>query len=157
MPTGLETVKAAQEGWASPVWLNKSDSDTCFEQCTALMLKNHQYIRSAIGSHNVRSIAYAIATAEALGLADNAYEIQCLFGMAEPIKAACVERGHRVRVYAPIGELIPGMAYLVRRLLENTSNESWLRQGFNDNVSIDKLLQPEATDTSPSQVACHKA
>ena len=145
-----ETVKAAQEGWASPVWLNKSDSDTCFEQCTALMLKNHQYIRSAIGSHNVRSIAYAIATAEALGLADNAYEIQCLYGMAEPIKAACVERGHRVRVYAPIGELIPGMAYLVRRLLENTSNESWLRQGFNDNVSIDKLLaKPEATDTSP--------
>ncbi|MEE2757778.1 MAG: proline dehydrogenase family protein [Myxococcota bacterium] len=145
-----ETVKAAQEGWASPVWLNKGDSDVCFEKCAALMLKNHQYIRSAIGSHNVRSLAHSIATAEALGLAPNAYEIQCLYGMAEPIKAACIERGHRVRVYSPVGELIPGMAYLVRRLLENTSNESWLRQGFNDNLSVDQLLaKPTATDHDP--------
>ena len=38
--------------------------------------------------------------------------------------------GHRVRIYTPYGELLPGMAYLVRRLLENTSNDSFLRQGF---------------------------
>lgn len=135
-----ETVRAAQEGWPAPVWLDKGDSDACFERCAELMLSNHKYIRSAIGSHNVRSLAYAIAAAEKHKVPISGYEIQCLYGMAEPVKAAAVERGHRVRVYAPIGELIPGMAYLVRRLLENTSNESWLRQGFAEGRSKDALL-----------------
>lgn len=145
-----ETVRAAQEGWPSPVWLDKADSDACFERCAALMLGNHKHIRSAIGSHNVRSLAFAIATAEKQRVPIDGYEIQCLYGMAEPIKAACVERGHRVRVYAPIGELIPGMAYLVRRLLENTSNESWLRQGFAEGRSQDELLAaPEARGRDP--------
>ncbi|MCB9543021.1 MAG: L-glutamate gamma-semialdehyde dehydrogenase [Myxococcales bacterium] len=135
-----ETVRAAQEGWPSPVWLDKADSDACFERCAELMLGNHKHIRSAIGSHNVRSLAYAIATAERHKIPISGYELQCLYGMAEPIKAAAVERGHRVRVYTPIGDLIPGMAYLVRRLLENTSNESWLRQGFAEGRSQEALL-----------------
>lgn len=135
-----ETVRAAQEGWPSPVWLDKADSDACFERCAATMLAHHKHVRSAIGSHNVRSIACAIASAERHRVPIEGYEIQCLYGMAEPIKAACVARGHRVRVYTPIGELIPGMAYLVRRLLENTSNESWLRQGFAEGRSQAALL-----------------
>ncbi|MEE2786423.1 MAG: L-glutamate gamma-semialdehyde dehydrogenase, partial [Myxococcota bacterium] len=144
-----ETVQAAQNGWSCPVWLDKADSDACFERCTALMLQNHDAIRSAIGSHNVRSIAYEIAQAEKHGVPNDGFEIQCLYGMAEPIKAACAERGLRVRVYTPVGELIPGMAYLVRRLLENTSNESWLKQGFADGASQEELLespQPKKRD-----------
>lgn len=137
-----ETVHAQQEGWPCPVWLDKADSDACFERCAATILANHKYIRSAIGSHNVRSLAHAIATAEKHGVPQSGYEIQCLYGMAEPIKAAAVERGHRVRVYTPVGELIPGMAYLVRRLLENTSNQSWLRQGFAEGRPIAELLAP---------------
>ncbi|MFM7866612.1 MAG: proline dehydrogenase family protein, partial [Planctomycetaceae bacterium] len=50
------------------------------------------------------------------------------------------KRGHRVRIYTPFGELIPGMAYLVRRLLENTSNESFLRQSFTESISVESLL-----------------
>ena len=50
--------------------------------------------------------------------------------MAEPIRNALRKMGHAVREYAPVGELIPGMAYLVRRLLENTSNEGFLRKTF---------------------------
>ena len=54
-----------------------------------------------------------------------------LYGMADPSSRTCsVELGQRVRVYTPFGQLLPGMAYLVRRLLENTSNESFLRAGF---------------------------
>jgi delta 1-pyrroline-5-carboxylate dehydrogenase len=64
--------------------------------------------------------------------------------MAEPIRSALVKMGERVRVYAPVGELLPGMAYLVRRLLENTSNESFLRRGFAENVSKDVLLAAPA-------------
>ena len=50
-----------------------------------------------------------------------------LHGMADELKRMAVKRGMRLREYVPVGEMIPGMAYLVRRLLENTSNESWLR------------------------------
>ncbi len=52
-----------------------------------------------------------------------------LHGMADQLKYAAVAMGLRIREYVPVGEMIPGMAYLVRRLLENTSNESWLRAG----------------------------
>ena len=146
----FETVKATQEGWPSPVWLDKADSDACFEQCSEILLHNHKYVRTAIASHNLRSISHAIATAEKAGVPTDGYEIQCLYGMAEPIKAACVSRGHRVRIYAPVGELLPGMAYLVRRLLENTSNQSWLRMGFVEGASHDALLAaPKAVNRSP--------
>lgn len=145
-----ETVKAAQEGWPSPVWLDKADSDACFEQCTELLLGHHKYVRTAIASHNLRSLSHAIATAEKAGVPQNGFEIQCLYGMAEPIKAACVQRGHRVRIYAPVGELLPGMAYLVRRLLENTSNQSWLRMGFVEGASHETLLAaPKAVHRPP--------
>ena len=137
-----ETIHAHQEGWPSPVWLEKSDSDYQFEHLTAIMLEHHALIRSAIGSHNLRSIAVACAAAEHYKVPKDGFEIQCLYGMAEPIKAACAEMDLRVRVYAPVGELIPGMAYLVRRLLENTSNESWLKQGFADNADVHQLLAP---------------
>ncbi|MCB9537400.1 MAG: bifunctional proline dehydrogenase/L-glutamate gamma-semialdehyde dehydrogenase [Myxococcales bacterium] len=147
-----EIVQAAQQGWPAPVWRDKADTDACYERCATLLLSNHAHVRTAIGSHNVRSIAHAIATAEAHDVPIEGYEIQCLYGMAEPVKAACVDRGHRVRVYAPVGELIPGMAYLVRRLLENTSNESWLRQGFVDGAAMDALLAPPKPVERDAQV-----
>ena len=55
---------------------------------------------------------------------------RCSTAWATPIQRALVDRGHRVRVYTPYGALLPGMAYLVRRLLENTSNESFLKAEF---------------------------
>ena len=122
-----ETVLAAQEGWPAPVFTHKPDSDASYERLTRLMLEHPGQIRSAFASHNVRSLAHAIVTAEALGVPRNAYELQMLHGMGEPIKAAVKQLGLRVREYAPVGELIPGMAYFVRRLLENTANESFLR------------------------------
>ena len=61
--------------------------------------------------------------------------------MAGPIKRALVEMGYRVREYCPVGELLPGMSYLVRRLLENTSNEGFLRAKFSDNASAAQLLR----------------
>ena len=50
-----------------------------------------------------------------------------LHGMAPALKECCRRLGRRLRVYLPFGEMLPGMAYLVRRLLENTSNESFQR------------------------------
>ena len=91
-------------------------------------MERPELFRVALGSHNVRSLAHGIALAQALGLPDRSYEIQMLYGMGEPIKEVLVSLGRRVRVYTPYGQLLPGMAYLVRRLLENTANESFLRQ-----------------------------
>jgi len=67
-----------------------------------------------------------------------------LYGMAEPVKRALKAMGFTVREYAPIGELLPGMAYLVRRLLENASNEGFLQKAFLRHLSPEALLaEPE--------------
>src|SRR5690606_33237033 len=69
-------------------------------------------------------------------------------GMADQLKFAAAEMGLRIREYVPVGEMIPGMAYLVRRLLENTSNESWLKAGFLDNADPATLLANPADRAS---------
>jgi RHH-type proline utilization regulon transcriptional repressor/proline dehydrogenase/delta 1-pyrroline-5-carboxylate dehydrogenase len=125
-----ETTVAAQNDWPVPVFTAKSESDANFEKLTDFLLDRHAHLRPAIASHNIRSLAHALAAAEVRGLGNHDMEFQMLYGMAEEIRAALVTLGQRVRVYTPVGELLPGMAYLVRRLLENTSNESFLRAGF---------------------------
>ncbi|MDC0980240.1 proline dehydrogenase family protein [Bdellovibrionales bacterium] len=137
----FETIHSDQQRWEVPVYTNKAESDWNFERSARFILDNHNDIRVALGSHNVRSIAAAMTYAEELGLPKNALEVQMLYGMAEPIKKTLVQEGYRVREYATVGELIPGMAYLVRRLLENTSNESFLRSKFADDVDPKILLQ----------------
>ncbi|MBI3875915.1 MAG: proline dehydrogenase family protein, partial [Verrucomicrobia bacterium] len=69
------------------------------------------------------------------------FEFQMLYGMADALKAALLAQGLRVREYCPVGELLPGMAYLVRRLLENTSNEGFLANKFAKGASREELLK----------------
>jgi RHH-type transcriptional regulator, proline utilization regulon repressor / proline dehydrogenase / delta 1-pyrroline-5-carboxylate dehydrogenase len=136
-----ETTKSLQNGWACPVYFQKPQSDANFETLTRLLLENDSIVTAAFGSHNVRSIAHAQALAQEFGIDRSRFEFQLLYGMAGPIKRALVEMGYRVREYCPVGELLPGMAYLVRRLLENTSNEGFLRAKFAENVSAKELLR----------------
>src|SRR5262245_41449314 len=130
-----ETAHAELENWPVPVFQTKPETDASFEHLTCLLFEHADSIDLAVGSHNIRSIAHALAAREARGLPQSAVEFQALYGMAQPLVRALTERGERVRVYMPFGELIPGMAYLVRRLLENTSNESFLRRGFAEGES----------------------
>ena len=136
-----EVTHARQMGWPVPVYLQKWQSDASFERCARFLMANHEGLRPALGSHNLRSLAHAMAAAEAFGVPADAYEVQLLNGMGEPIERALVARGHRVRVYTPYGAMLPGMAYLVRRLLENTSNESFLKATFADRAEIEALLR----------------
>ncbi|MBO6514529.1 MAG: proline dehydrogenase family protein, partial [Phycisphaerales bacterium] len=142
----FETIHAEQEGWPCPVWNEKWQTDKCFEDMVNVFLENcptepgQGGVKLALGSHNVRSIAAALAGLEERGLPREAIELQMLHGMADQLKHAAAEMGIRVREYVPVGEMIPGMAYLVRRLLENTSNESWLKAGFLDNADTATLL-----------------
>lgn len=136
-----EVMTAQQNNWPVPVFTKKHDSDANFERVARLVLGNHQHLSLACGSHNIRSIAAVIETAHEMRVPEDRLEFQVLYGMAEPIRNALLKEGLRLRLYAPIGDLVPGMAYLVRRLLENTSNESFLRKSFLESVSRDELLR----------------
>jgi len=136
-----EVLHARQLGWPVPVYLDKWRSDASFERCSRFLMGHHEWLRPALGSHNIRSLAHAMASAEAYGVPGDAYEVQMLHGMGEPIERALVRRGRRVRVYTPYGAMLPGMAYLVRRLLENTSNESFLKASFAGRAGVDELLR----------------
>ena len=158
-----ETIKSEMHGWPCPVWPVKWQTDACFEQMVEIFLDaspsaeaargrgdastagpRPSGIKLALGSHNVRSIASALTGLERRGLPREALELQMLHGMADQLKFAAAEMGLRIREYVPVGEMIPGMAYLVRRLLENTSNESWLKAGFLDNADPGALLRKPA-------------
>jgi len=136
-----EQVVARLNGWPIPVFLEKRETDAAFEEATRLCFESSPLIRPAIASHNVRSLAHAITYAHHLHLPPSAYEIQMLYGMAEPIKGAILRLGQSLCEYTPIGELLPGMSYLVRRLLENTSNESFLRLSLRHEAGMEELLQ----------------
>ena len=148
-----ETVHARASGWEPPVFVDKDETDASYERCTRLLHDHHGEVRAAFGSHNLRSLAYAVSYARHRGVPDHGYEVQLLYGMAEPVHAAIKRLGLRLRVYAPVGELVPGMAYLVRRLLENTSNESFVRHRFAEGRALDELVAPPDVPEIPGPTA----
>ena len=149
-----ETVIAQQQHWPVPVFANKAETDANFEKLSLLLLENDDAVDAAFGTHNVRSIAHVLAQADRLGIERRNFEFQMLYGMAEPIKNAVKELDCRLREYCPVGELLPGMAYLVRRLLENTSNEGFLANKFAKGASRVELLKSPASAAAllPSSV-----
>ncbi|MFO0974055.1 MAG: proline dehydrogenase family protein [Phycisphaerae bacterium] len=144
-----ETEQSRRAGRVSPVWSHKWESDESFESLTAVMLENVEHVRPALGSHNVRSIAHALARSAALGQPARTVELQMLHGMGDVLKRALVQAQQRLRVYSPMGAWVPGVAYLVRRLMENTANESFLRQSFDDGADDDALLSRPGAATAP--------
>ena len=131
-----EVVEARQHGWSPPVFEVKADCDRNFEALTRELLGPGGLVRVAVASHNLRSVSHAIAHAR-----DHDLELQVLRGLGDELAEALAADGRRVRVYCPVGDLVAGMAYLVRRLLENTSNESFLgeqRRG----APVEELLAP---------------
>ncbi|MGI8714185.1 MAG: proline dehydrogenase family protein [Solirubrobacteraceae bacterium] len=121
-----ELVQARQHGWEVPVFQDKADCDRNFEGLTRGLLLARPRLRVAIASHNLRSVAHAIAFNRVSGGNDDDLELQVLRGLGDELQHALAARGFRVRTYCPVGDLVAGMAYLVRRLLENTSNDSFL-------------------------------
>ena len=140
-----ETIKSLQNHWSQPVYNQKAATDLNYERMTQLLLENHEYLYAAIGSHNVRSQALACAIAETLEIPKRRVEMQVLYGMGDKLARALVKRGHRVRVYSPYGDLLPGMAYLIRRLLENTANSSFVRQN-DESKPIAQLIAPPTVE-----------
>ncbi len=123
-----EIVEARQHGWTPPVFEQKAESDRNFERLTRRLIEGWPHVRPAIASHNLRSVAHAVAASRAAGRADSDIELQVLRGLGDDLAAALADQGMRVRIYCPVGDMVAGMAYLVRRLLENTANESFLSE-----------------------------
>jgi RHH-type proline utilization regulon transcriptional repressor/proline dehydrogenase/delta 1-pyrroline-5-carboxylate dehydrogenase len=134
-----EVVEARQHGWRPPVFESKAECDRNFEALAQRLLEARPLVRVAIASHNLRSIAHAIAANRALGGDDRDLELQVLRGLGDELAEALAREGFRVRSYCPVGDLMAGMAYLVRRLLENTANESFLRS-WREGAELDELL-----------------
>lgn len=139
-----EVIFAGQHNRPVPVFTNKSETDVNFEKLARTIFKNSDIVRLACASHNIRSIAFVMELKKELDIPDDRVEYQILYGMAEPVRTALARAGLPLRLYGPIGELIPGMAYLVRRLLENTANESFLRLTFADGIDQETLLRNPA-------------
>jgi proline dehydrogenase len=135
-----EVVEAAQRGWRPPVFASKVETDRHFERLARRLLDARPLVRVAVASHNLRSIAHAIAYHRRSGAPDGDVELQVLRGLGDDLHHAIAAHGLRVRSYCPVGDLVSGMAYLVRRLLENTANDSFLASRAAD-VDLDHLLQ----------------
>jgi proline dehydrogenase len=135
-----ELVQARQRGWTVPVYQDRAACDRNFEVLTARLIEAFPLVRPAIASHNLRSVAHAVACQRRAGLGAGDVEYQVLRGLGDDLQQALAAEGLRVRTYCPVGDLVAGMAYLVRRLLENTSNDSFLRARATG-VDLDSLLQ----------------
>jgi proline dehydrogenase len=139
-----ELVEARQHGWPAPVFEHKADTDVNFEALTRRLLDARVAgtpVRVAIASHNLRSVSHAIAYNQLTGGEQTDLELQVLRGLGDPLQRALAAQGLRVRTYCPVGDLVAGMAYLVRRLLENTSNDSFLHEQARG-VPLEELLAP---------------
>jgi len=123
-----EVISARQHGWEAPVFEHKADCDRNFEQLTKRLIDAGGLVRVAIASHNLRSVSHAIAYSRLAGRDDRDLELQILRGLGDDLARKLAAEGLRVRAYCPVGDLVAGMAYLVRRLLENTANDSFLHE-----------------------------
>lgn len=136
-----EQAWAAQRDWPVPVLLDKAATDLQFEALTRRLMARTDRVYPMIASHNLRSQTHALAVARALNLPASAWEAQMLYGMAEPLRDALIGAGVRMRIYVPTGDLVTGIAYLIRRLLENTAGNSILRQTYAEGRPARELLR----------------
>lgn len=151
-----ETIAAAASHWTPPVFGEKGATDASFERLVDALLGADPSLHLAVASHNARSHAYAEAVAETRGLAIGAVEHQTLFRTAEGTSRALASLGWMARDYVPVGELLPGMAYLVRRVLENSSQAGFLLQS-RSGADPDDLLHPPAPPAGESALPASPA
>ena len=140
-----EVVQAGLHGYPCPVFTQKDHTDANYERLTRRLLENRathpRRLRHAQPAHALRRPRPRGKPRPASPARSNC---RCSYGMAEPERDLLRDLGHRVRLYAPVGDLITGMAYLVRRLLENTANSSFLRLSHHDHADIEQLMaKPE--------------
>lgn len=131
-------IKRAQElGLESyPVFTRKLLTDISYTACAKTLLDNADVIYPQFATHN----ALSVALVRQMAPEGAEFELQRLHGMGEALHDRLLEKGARSRIYAPVGghkELLP---YLVRRLLENGANSSFVNQLFDPDLSVDDII-----------------
>ncbi|MCO4794839.1 MAG: proline dehydrogenase family protein, partial [Bacteriovoracaceae bacterium] len=116
-----ETVEADAHSFSAPEFLNKEETDIHFRQLTIKILKSWPNVQLCLASHNYSDHAFAVSLKETVFIEHPPIEHQCLHMTYEALSTAMARMGWVVRNYVPIGSLIVGMAYLVRRIMENSS------------------------------------
>ena len=142
-----EIKRAQAEGLADyPVYTRKHHTDIAYLACARRMLSEPEAIFPQFATHNAHTVASIVCMAHELrgAFAHGQYEFQCLHGMGEGLYRQVVTHGEQARpcrIYAPVGTHETLLAYLVRRLLENGANSSFVHRIADPGVSIDELLK----------------
>ncbi len=144
-------IKRAQESGLAgyPVFTHKHHTDISYLACAAALVRHHEVIYPQFATHNAGTIAAILQLARRAGAK---FELQRLHGMGEGVYREVLKDGSvPCRVYAPVGEHRDLLAYLVRRLLENGANSSFVHQLADEAVSAEVLLaSPLAASTAPA-------
>jgi len=129
-----------------PVYTRKAYTDVSYLACARKLLAAPEAVYPQFATHNAHTVAAIYQLAGPDGYRPGQYEFQCLHGMGEPlyeqvVGAAANKLGRPCRIYAPVGTHETLLAYLVRRLLENGANTSFVNQMANASIAIDALIE----------------
>ncbi len=137
-------IKSAQvEGLSDyPVFTRKASTDVSYLSCAQRMLKDPKAIYSCFATHNAHTLAAVMEYASG----QQEFEFQRLFGMGNELYDQIVEPGgaYRCRIYAPVGGHEQLLPYLMRRLLENGANTSFVNRIADDDLSVEKVIKDPA-------------
>ncbi len=130
----METAEAELHGWSPAPYRTKADVDASYARLidAALRAEHADAVRVGIASHNLFHLTWALEVARARGVLDQV-DVEMLEGMANAESLAIARAGQRVLLYAPVtrsDDFASAVAYLVRRLDENTSDENYLKAAF---------------------------
>lgn len=143
-----ETIEADAHNYEAPQFLNKEETDIYFRQMAYLALRNGDHIQLALASHNIQDHSFVEVLRDELFPSSPAIEHQCLHMTYEALSMGMSKMSWATRNYIPIGDLLIGMAYLVRRIMENSSQVGVLTIMRSHNKAI--------TYKSPLELLSHK-
>lgn len=139
----MEKAEAELHGWIAAPYQSKSDVDASYSRLldTALRSDHAKAVRIGVASHNLFHISFALEIAKKRGVLEQ-LDIEMLEGMANPEALAVAKRSLRILLYAPVtrgDDFASAVAYLVRRLDENTAVENYLRSSFEMGTNPEKF------------------
>jgi len=139
----MEKAEAELHGWIAAPYQSKSDVDASYSRLldTALRSDHAKAVRIGVASHNLFHISFALEIAKKRGVLEQ-LDVEMLEGMANPEALAIAKRSLRILLYAPVtrgDDFASAVAYLVRRLDENTAVENYLRSSFEMGTNPEKF------------------
>jgi RHH-type proline utilization regulon transcriptional repressor/proline dehydrogenase/delta 1-pyrroline-5-carboxylate dehydrogenase len=146
-------IKQAQERGLTtyPVYTRKEATDIAYLACARLLFEYRGHIFPQFGTHNLHTV---LALREMAGETKD-YEVQRLHGMGAELHARIMEEGIASCIYAPVGPHDELLSYLIRRLIENSANNSFINQLYDREVTLDQLLRDPVTEWDYAQPKSH--